>query len=196
MEGAIGRAGYPFDMPASEKTYVALALEDPEGNWEQYRGRVRRKPSRTFSCHDAGRRLFTRLTDQLPEEMFVVSFNSARLSVPGSETHFIPDVAVIPIATTMALQGRQDVLEEYPSAVPFVAEVWSPSTGEYDVGTKLPEYRARGDLEIWRVHPYERTLIAWRRQPGGSYSETQYRGGEVPVASLPGVSIRLESLFR
>ena len=77
-----------------------------------------------------------------------------------------------------------------------LAEVWSPSTGEYDVDDKFPEYQRRGDLEIWRVHPYEKTIIAWRRRADGTYSETRYTSGAVPVESLPGVSVVLESLFR
>ncbi len=35
--------------------------------------------------------------------------------------------------------------------------------GRVDVESKLPDYRRRGDLEVWRIHPYERTLTAWRR---------------------------------
>ena len=66
---------------------------------------------------------------------------------------------------------------------------------DYDVERKLPEYRARGDLEIWRIHPYDRTLTAWRRQPDGSYLESVYRGGIVPVGSVPGVTIDLDALF-
>jgi Uma2 family endonuclease len=54
-------------------------------------------------------------------------------------------------------------LEIYDEPLPLVAEVWSPSTGGYDVLAKLPEYRRRGDTEIWLLHPYERTLTAWRR---------------------------------
>jgi Uma2 family endonuclease len=74
--------------------------------------------------------------------------------------------------------------------------VWSPSTGAYDIAGKLPEYRRRGDAEIWYVHPYERTLTAWRRQEDGSYTETVYHEDEVvEVASLPGVRITLAELF-
>jgi Uma2 family endonuclease len=79
--------------------------------------------------------------------------------------------------------------------MPFVAEVWSPSTGRYDVDTKLPAYQRRGDREIWRLHPYERTLSVWQRQPDGSYREFIHHGGLVPVASLPGVAIDLDALF-
>ena len=79
--------------------------------------------------------------------------------------------------------------------MPLVVEVWSPSTGDYDVETKLQEYQRRGDLEIWRIHPYEQTLTAWRRQPDGSYTETLYRGGRVQPVALPNVTIDLDDLF-
>ena len=74
-------------------------------------------------------------------------------------------------------------------------EVWSPSTGEYDVNAKVPEYQRRGDLEIWRIHPFDRTLIAWRRQPDGSYIESHYAGGTVKPVALPDVTIDLDTLF-
>lgn len=92
------------------------------------------------------------------------------------------------------MRGRPG-LEVYEGPLPLVVEVWSPSTGEYDVDTKLPEYQRRGDLEIWRLHPFDRTLIAWRRQPDGSYSESQYTGGTVRPVALPGVAIDLDTLF-
>ncbi|MEP6871060.1 MAG: hypothetical protein ABI939_04325 [Anaerolineaceae bacterium] len=46
------------------------------------------------------------------------------------------------------------------------------------------------------MHPYERTIIAWRRQADGTYSEMLCANGPVPLESLPGVSVLLESLFR
>jgi Uma2 family endonuclease len=79
--------------------------------------------------------------------------------------------------------------------MPLVVEIWSPSTGETDLRDKLAEYQQRCDLEIWYIHPYERTVTAWRRQPNGSYLESLYSGGAVEPASLPGVVIELESLF-
>ena len=83
----------------------------------------------------------------------------------------------------------------FSDPLPLVVEVWSPSTGDYDVDAKLPVYQQRGDLEIWRIHPYERTLTAWRRQPDGSYQETIHREGMVKPAALPGVAIDLGALF-
>src|SRR3712207_8267863 len=49
----------------------------------------------------------------------------------------------------------------------------------------------RGDLEIWRIHPYERTLTAWRRQPDGSYGEAVHTLGIIHPVALPNVAIDL-----
>jgi Uma2 family endonuclease len=88
------------------------------------------------------------------------------------------------------------MLAIFSGPLPLVVEVWSSSTGDYDVDTKLPVYQERGDLEIWRIHPYARTLTSWQRQPDGSYQETIHRGGIVTPVALPGVAIDLETLFQ
>lgn len=116
--------------------------------------------------------------------------------VRGSpERYYIPDVFVVPMSLVRPHRGRSDVLEVYEAPLPLVVEVWSPSTGDYDVDAKLPEYQRRGDLEMWRVQPYERTLTAWRRQAGGTYSETLYTAGTAQPVALPSVEIDLGSLF-
>ena len=62
---------------------------------------------------------------------------------------------MIPVALVLP-QLDQRSLEVYEGPLPLVVEVWSASTGNYDVESKLLEYQRRGDLEIWRLHPYER----------------------------------------
>lgn len=83
----------------------------------------------------------------------------------------------------------------YEDPVPLVVEVWCPSTGDYDVDKKLDEYRRRGDPEIWRIHPYERILIAWSRQAGGSYAEQMYAGGTIRPAAFPDAVIEFDKLL-
>lgn len=112
----------------------------------------------------------------------------------SSENFYIPDVYVVPAELFRAQRGTRR-LEVYEAPLPLVVEVWSPSTGLYDVDSKLPEYQRRGDLEIWRLHPYERTLTAWRRQPDGTYTETSFAGGAVRPVALPNVVIDLDALF-
>jgi Uma2 family endonuclease len=181
-------------MPVSERTYQSIALEDPEGQWELHRGRLREKPPMTVAHNRTTIRLGHQLLQQLEEDAFEVRINAGRVS-RADETYYIPDVSVIPSELSRRLEDRQDVLEVYGDPLPLVAEVWSPSTGDYDVDTKLPEYQKRGDREIWRLHPYERTLTAWRRQPDGTYVETVHRGGTVQPVELPGVTIDLDALF-
>jgi len=94
-----------------------------------------------------------------------------------------------------SLRGRPGTLEYYEGPLPLVVEIWSPSTGDYDVDAKLPQYQQRGDLEIWRLHPYERTLTTWVRQPDGRYVKVVHTGGVVRPGALPNVAIDLEALF-
>ena len=181
-------------MPVSEQTYLCVAKESPEGQWELDGGRLREKPPMTWHHGDSISELSYMLRHQLDRNEFRVHINHSRFR-RSADHYYIPDVAVIPLAYGCDLRGRSDRLEIYTDPLPLVVEVWSPSTSGYDVDAKLPEYQKRGDQEIWRLHPYDRTLIAWRRQPDGTYVETVYRGGIVRPVALPNVEIDLDVLF-
>ena len=183
-------------MGVSIETFRRVALEDDEGVWEYRCGRLVRKPPMTMEHNEQAYELARQLILQLDAEAFSVRSNAGHVRV-GGDRFVVPDVAVIPRHALERLAGKPTQLEEYAEPLPFVAEVWSRSTGEYDVDEKLPAYRERGDLELWRIHPYDKTVIAWRRQPNGSYVESHYgRSGMAPVESLPGVRIDLDRLFR
>jgi Uma2 family endonuclease len=180
-------------MPVSEKTYEQLALEDPEGQWELVCGRLRQKPGMTYEHNELQFEIAYALRSQLDPGQFAVRSNAGRARNPAGN-YYIPDVIVIPVAAGRAQAGTRR-LEVYREPLPLVVEVWSPSTGEYDVDSKLPDYQARGDLEIWRVHPYERTITRWRRQPGGGYEMDLLHGGTIECSSLPGVAVDFDQLF-
>jgi Uma2 family endonuclease len=182
-------------MSIQEATYEQVALEDPSGGWELACGRLRAKPGVTVGHSDVITAIARLLFRQLDGRDFKISVNLARLRI-ASGTFYIPGICVIPqAAAARQRRERADRLEVYDEPMPLVVEVWSPSTGEYDVEEKLREYQRRGDLEIWRLRPYERTLTAWRRQADQSYIETLHRGGSVQPVALPGVAIELERLF-
>lgn len=181
-------------MPVSEETYQRVALEDPEGKWELVCGRLRRKPDMTTEHNQRARRLGQLLSRQLDVQDYSVGTDSAKVRLSNGRC-YIPDLCVVPMTLVRQLEARPRTFEAYNDPIPLVVEVWSPSTGDYDVEEKLREYKRRGDLEIWRIHPYERTVTTWRRQPDGSYAETVYTGGTIEVASLPGVRIEFEILF-
>ena len=120
-----------------------------------------------------------------------VNSSLVRWSVRNS---FIPDVAFLPREQVRTQEGT-GTLERYADPLPFVVEIWSPSSGGYDLDVKVTAYKARGDAEIWRLHPYQRTLTRWVRQPNGSYAEFVHTGGFIELHALPGVAIDLDALF-
>ena len=181
-------------MPVSLETYEQVALEDDDTTWELVCGRLRAKPIMTTEHNNVTRRLDRRLNAQLDEAEFVVDRDATHLRISNGNT-YVPDVVVIPRAAVERLRGQPGTFEVYDEPMPLVVEVWSPSTGAYDVAEKLREYQLRGDAEIWRLHPYERTLTAWRRQADGTYREQVFTGGVVEPVALPGVAIALAELF-
>ena len=135
------------------------------------------------------------LSLKLDPDRYVLRMNAGHMRV-AQDRYVVADLIVIPAFLLDSRRGQPRTLEEYAEPLPFVVEVWSRSTGDYDMESKLPDYRARGDLEIWRVHPYEKTVTAWRRQEDGSYKEAHYGSrGRAKVESL-GVYIDLARVFR
>lgn len=178
----------------SERAHEELALRDPDGFWELWHDGPRQKPAMTYAHDVIPRTLRDILREQLPRREFEI-VETAKLRTRDGH-YFIPELCVFPRVLQAPLKEKPRTFEMYSPPVPLVVEVWSPSTGEYDVEKKFPEYRARGDEEIWRIHPYDLTVTVWRKQTDGSYTETWYRAGDtVQVVSLPGVQIALSELF-
>lgn len=180
-------------MGVSPATYEQVALEDSDVTWEYVCGRLREKPGMTQEHNSVAGVLTFLIQSQLSLRSYRALSNASRLRV-GTGNSYVPDVIVIPSGLAKTKSGSRK-LETYDEALPFVAEGWSPSTGAYDIDTKLPDYLARGDEVVWRVHPYEKTVRAWTRQPDGAYLESEHTGGVVAIASLPGVTIDLAELF-
>jgi Uma2 family endonuclease len=179
-------------MVVGTQTFEEMALANPR--LELHRGVVREKPPMSWDHTDLKSKLGFLLQGQLDRSRYRVHIDGAHVRRLGG-AYYIPDIAVVPTEYGHPFRGRPGVLAVHDAPMPLVVEVWSKSTGDYDVDDKIPEYIARGDQEIWRLHPYERTLIARRRQDDGTYLETIYRGGVVPCAALPGVEIDLDRLF-
>jgi Uma2 family endonuclease len=183
-----------FDATMSEAEYRRFALADAQGRWELVDGRPREKPPMSIGHRRQMSSLGYQLQRQLDPVQFQVSFGHTRLRTPGGR-YFVPDLVVVPTSYEAAPGRDEDSLDAFAEPMPLVVEVWSPSTGGYDVDTKIPEYRARGDHEIWRIHPSARTLTAWRRRPDGGYEESVHTGGAIAPLAVPGVVIDLDTLF-
>ena len=182
-------------MPVSEETFKQISIEDPDGHWELHDGCLLQKDAMSVEHNQAGFLVGHFLAEQLDLERYMVRVEAGLIR--RSETrYYIPDVMVVATEDVNRLFPEPGMWEVYPEPVLLVVEVWSPSTGRIDVTDKLDEYRRRGDRESWHLHPYEHSLTAWRRQSDGSYTETIHRSGRVEPASLPGVSLDLDRLFR
>jgi Uma2 family endonuclease len=174
--------------------FEQFIFEHPEKQWELYEGVVREKPGMASEHNDAMVYLGADIARQLDRRIYRVRINSSHIQ-RSSNSFFIPDICVFSSAEFRKRLGQPDRLEMYDEPLFLVVELWSKSTGAYDVNIKIPEYQSRGDLEIWRLHPYERTLTVWRRNQSGSYDEEHYDGGLVTVSSLPNVVVDLDALF-
>ncbi len=177
----------------SEQEYRELALGDDDRVWELWDGVPVEKPPMRMRHDDVAAYLGNQLMNQLDLRDYRVNVNGGKTRYTA-RNYLVPDVVVIPAALKLPFEDDPHAFNAFAEPLPFIAEIWSPSTGGYDIEAKLPVYRERGDLEIWYFHPFARTLTVWRRQPDGSYTELQYATGIVPVASLPGVSVNLDSL--
>jgi Uma2 family endonuclease len=180
-------------VPVSEKLFRRIALEDPSGHWELHNGCLRQKPGMSIEHNVLMSELAFVLMQQLDRSQFHVRSNAGHVR-HSAASYYIPDVFVIPVELQRSLWGTRR-LEWYTDPLPLVVEIWSPSTGDFDVETKLAHYQERGDHEIWRIHPYEHTLIAWRRQPDGGYVEALFTSGIIEPVALPNVRIDLDALF-
>jgi Uma2 family endonuclease len=177
----------------SEDAYQRFVLTGVEGAWELHDGRLVEKPGMTWKHGGIVALLSHLLQLQLDWSEYQVRINEGRVRKP-EDTIFIPDLLVVPTAFGSDIRD-QLTLAIFADPLPLVVEVWSSSMGDYDVDTKLPVYQQRGDREIWRIHPYERTLTSWQRQPDGSYHETLHRDGTIAPVALPGVTIDLNTLW-
>lgn len=180
-------------MPITRETFSALVLEDSDARWELHDGKPREKPALTAAHNRVIWNLIGQIAPQLAERPFEGRTDTAHLAIGGGYA-YIPDFAIIPSEYVDSALGKP-TNESYDGPVALVVETWSPSTGTYDVNAKLPSYQRRGDLEIWRIHPYERTVTRWCRRLDGSYEESTHATGTIRLAAIPEVAIDLDALF-
>jgi Uma2 family endonuclease len=140
----------------SEQDYERFVMAGAEGALELHDGVLVEKPAVTWDHGRIITRLARQLLPQLDEAEHDVRFNEGRGRKPD-DTIYIPDLLIVPTAYGRDFAGRP-VLAIFSGPLPLVVEVWSASTGDYDVDTKVPVYQQRGDREIWRLHALEKTL--------------------------------------
>jgi Uma2 family endonuclease len=100
-----------------------------------------------------------------------------------------PDVIVVRDLSKLDQRGMR-------GAPDWVAEVLSPGTTSHDQNVKIPVYERAGVLEVWLVHPVDRTLTIHRleNERYGSPIVLELKG-RTPISALPGVSIDWDRLW-
>jgi Uma2 family endonuclease len=174
--------------------YERLALSDDDRRWELWDGIPREKPGGTYAQNSIAAELGFLIFSQLDWKAYCGRSNNGRLFLSPA-TYLVPDFFVFPRSLVTERLRQDDVLEVYAQPVPLVAETWSQLYGDAYVAAKRAVYKQRGDAEIWLIHPYDRTLTAWRRRPDGGYEETVFTQGIVHPIALPSVAIDLALLF-
>ena len=130
----------------SEEAYQEFVLSGVEGAWELHDGRLVEKPGMSWEHTTIASLLVADLQHQLDIREYR-ALGESRVRRPTA-TIFLPDVLVVPTAFGQPFRGRPGTLAIFPNPLPLIVEVWSPSTGDYDVEAKLPIYEQRGDLDI------------------------------------------------
>jgi Uma2 family endonuclease len=146
-------------MRVSAEEFERIALAEPGRAWELHRGRLREKPAMVFRHNDSTFLTGMFIGRQIDLTRYRVRVNAGHVR-RTLENYYTPDVAVIPIELALEFIDSDETLEVYEAPLPLVVEVWSRSTGRHDLADKLPEYMKRGDHEIWRFHPFTRTIQA------------------------------------
>ena len=121
----------------SEKAYQEFVLSGVEGAWELHDGRLVEKPGVTWGHTAIASLLGVFLQNQLDLDEYRVFFEG-RVRRPA-DTIFLPDVFVVPTAFGEPFRNVQ-TLAIFSDPLPLIVEVWSASTGDYDVETRLPVY--------------------------------------------------------
>ena len=123
---------------------------------------------------------------------YVAPFD-VRLPKAGEADHQIdtvvqPDVLVVCDLNKLDARGMR-------GAPDWLAEILSPTTASHDQIVKLPVYERAGVLEVWLIHPTDRTLTIYRLE-NGRYGRplVHQLKGRTTMTAIPGVSIDWDRL--
>lgn len=119
---------------------------------------------------------------------FDVRLPKAAESDDEIDTVVQPDVLIVRDLTKLDIRGMR-------GAPDWIAEVLSPSTANHDQVVKLPAYERAGVLEVWLIHPGDRTLTVYRLENGRyGHPIAQELKGRTAIGAIAGVTIDWDRL--
>ena len=156
---------------------------------------VKEPPAPSRSHQEVVGELFLQIRlalDGKPYRTYVAPFD-VRLPKSGEaddriDTVVQPDVLVVGDLEKLDERGMR-------GAPDWIAEVLSPSTASHDQVLKVPVYERAGVLEVWLIHPIDRTLTIYRLKDGHYGRPTILElQGRTAISVIPGVSIDWDRL--
>lgn len=186
---------------ASEKKYTyGDYLDWPEGErWELIEGiPCNMTPAPSIEHQRISGEIFRQISNFLFDnecEVFAAPFDVRLPEADETDAEIItvvqPDIAVICDPAKLDPRGCR-------GAPDVIMEILSPATAVRDQIQKVTLYQKHGVREYWTVHPSDRLVTVRLLGAEGSYGiPTIYEAkGLQPLATLPGLQIDLDSVFR
>jgi Uma2 family endonuclease len=113
-----------------------------------------------------------------------------RIEVEGGESYFYPDLIVV--CGRFELSSRDDITITNPRVV---VEVLSPSTRDYDLGTKFEHYRQIASVsDILYIDPDRRHVIHHARTEDG-WLRRDLHEGAVRITGIDGLEVPLDEIY-
>jgi Uma2 family endonuclease len=124
----------------SEQDYLELALNEPDRFWELWDGVPVEKPGMSMRHNAVAFYLGVQLANQLDQRFYRITVNGDRTRI-SPRTYYIPDLMVIPESYQAVFEPEGEMIGVHPDPLPLVDEVWSPTTGHYDLVVKLRAHK-------------------------------------------------------
>ncbi len=160
----------PMSRPLTAEDLEAIRDVEDGHRYELIDGVLLVTPSPVPRHQRAVGQLFLAVTRDVPPgyEVFTAPLDIRM----GPDTVVQPDVLV---AATASVTERR--IEGPPV---LAVEVLSPSTRDFDLGTKLLRYQRAGTAAYWVIDPHEPSLRAWELR-AGTYTEVAHVTGDQPA---------------
>jgi Uma2 family endonuclease len=113
-----------------------------------------------------------------------------RLNPEGADDTVVqPDLIVVCDESKISKRGID-------GAPDLALEILSPSSADYDKGTKLEKYLDSGVREYWIVDPEEESVRVYIRSADANFKINKYSNEDViPVEILDGLTIKMKEIF-
>lgn len=186
--------------PSERKYTYGDYLSWPEGErWELLEGvPCNMTPAPSIAHQRISGEIFRQISNFLFDkdcEVFAAPFDVRLPEADEADEQIItvvqPDIAVICDPAKLDTRGCLGAPE-------VIIEIISPATAARDQIQKAGIYEKHGVLEYWTVHPTDRLITVRRSGADGRYGIPLIHEakGMLPVPTLPGLEIDLDSVFR